>query len=1461
MAGRACHTNIDYVQEGFANPSAVKLGPPISYVSRPLGPKGCSCDNIRGCYNGSRTPLTDIFADYNIIRRFGGGKSGAVPAMAEANKEIKGKDGCVLLKKGDKVLLKTYTFNPETPNDPEASRPFREMTYLCKLSGTPGFPIVFQWGFYGVNETGTLPHPQPFIVTSLIDGIELAKANLGAMSCIALKTISLQLLYLFARADAVLDGFIHNDLHPGNIFLLGKPPTPVRFQITMNDSTYDLNGPLVNIIDFDISRSPQFPKSPISRTGNFLPEATLKLLHKWLGVAGAVLVENFTRSIINPDIRNWAAYFVIMASLCQAKAENTQCSLVGKVYQKPSSQCVKSAIAIARTNMNLTCDSILDCLASPFFNDLKVNPKTLERFDLKLARPIQAGIIKNTSPDKLQTDERKVGSVIDSTGGSALLSLILPTELAGKIDSNQSKLSIAADRQLSPSEILNEIQLPLQGMATTSASAINFPGGGFGVVSLNTEKDFKFVIQFRDAENLKILGNEGLSVQLRCGSIAPLLSSIAEAGNLSTLLGAAPIETQNELVSMIIPKLKENAANSPQIAAALPLFSFLLEGEGGQSQAEIGELVSIMLTPLNAKLGPKYGGVLRGVVTPLFSFAFHKRISLVKLLPAIIRPAVKEALPAYSEPLLSFFQRVIQFFSQPESKRNVVTLAAASLVQELLFILKEEGHLSSSSSELARETAKLLGALYRIVLVNDTKQRKSVISALKTYVKNLPEEMRLKVGDIASTIADWAESEDRSDVAKQLRVLKPKVKALVEIVLERIASAFPSHVQDALGDLIMSILDVATQNGLSTTTTITKRLRKLNLPDIILKLFQPQLQEMSKPYRSMVNNFVRQLFGAIVNQDFSLKRVDIMIKTIVSPILDSLDENMKTVIFTKLPEIYVVLLLATRNDLTPTRLIDLVISVSQAWSETPSKSFKLWLSKKVLILFANVVKWGSSSKIKAPKAPKKVKEAITNASPSFFNAVVEGLDKWVQGSDTKTLISPIGIYLSRALLGDSGLSLGTWGSYLLNLILGGDKERRIGYVVDDETKAREAAILLEDKSRFEREEAEYEIENKAYLLQKFEFEHGYSEFKLQRRKSDIRERELEASKEIEAELSKPIISARKRRSRKKNRKVEVEVDDDDNDVLSSEFLHINPETGLYEYNDPTEWTLVGKDGKIIPPQPIDDTVVFEGLGRKRAFLAVGKIVEAIIPILGMTASISFDYLHIEGPTLSLRLILKLTLPGEETKRINLPIETRLDGPAGAPPPLRLLRDVAYLVNELVITAMKKISSVQFSSLQVNPKTGEPTTPENSVTSLVSAEEFLKLSTSTLAFNIYDAVDQLTSLKQSLSNKSTLRATAIETAEIVQKKVSEELGDEAGRIAFEAAEIQIEKSLDAFIEKLTKSANLIDTGAAVLDTATGGVSAVEKVGEFTKMATDASNKLAAQQSVIQNLKQAIKQARK
>lgn len=273
-------------------------------------PLKCSKDgDVQKCISGidgCNFPV-DLNKRFIIEKQLGGGKSGARVFLVRTKAD------------NQKYVLKFYTdaFNEDFTGI-NNERPFREVITLCTLSGTPGFPCLFEKG------CGFLDKPKNkgmYVVMSAIEGTPLFKVDPTKLSAEQALAISMRILILLRAAQELLGAdFEHFDLHPDNIIVNFDDCFPTEIQVL--GQRLRVSCPTITIIDFDLVHSNYFAafagsgfseeQKAKKQSAQVVAERTLTWAQKWMGSAltSAAILE--LKKIHNTDIRQWMLISLVL---------------------------------------------------------------------------------------------------------------------------------------------------------------------------------------------------------------------------------------------------------------------------------------------------------------------------------------------------------------------------------------------------------------------------------------------------------------------------------------------------------------------------------------------------------------------------------------------------------------------------------------------------------------------------------------------------------------------------------------------------------------------------------------------------------------------------------------------------------------------------------------------------------------------------------------------------------------------------------------------------------------------------------------------------------------------------------------------------------------------------------------------------------------------------------------------
>lgn len=230
--------------------------------------------------------------EYQILSSFNHGGSGASVQIVKH------------IKTGTNAILKIYK-NLIYNQSEKDTKPLREIYTTFVMSGTEGFPLLYDFGKL-INSDGV---EHLYLISELVSGETLTGIDLRQFDSKQMTVILLQLINLLFVARSKLGTFIHNDLHPDNIFIDIKKCYSGKIDFG-NDISSAILSPKVTIIDFDTAVSNRYQKYNIEH-----PESTvLSFINKFVGSKyNDYFMER--SSIGKTDIQMWNLYYMLISIL------------------------------------------------------------------------------------------------------------------------------------------------------------------------------------------------------------------------------------------------------------------------------------------------------------------------------------------------------------------------------------------------------------------------------------------------------------------------------------------------------------------------------------------------------------------------------------------------------------------------------------------------------------------------------------------------------------------------------------------------------------------------------------------------------------------------------------------------------------------------------------------------------------------------------------------------------------------------------------------------------------------------------------------------------------------------------------------------------------------------------------------------------------------------------------------
>ena len=281
--------------------------------------------------------ISDPKSEYTSVEKLSGGKSGATIEIVKHKKT--GKE--VVLK-----IYKTETYNPLDLDTDKGSRPLREIYTTCVMSGTEGFPLVYNFGILTENKNNYL-----YLISELVSGEPMSRVNMAAFISEEKAAILLQLLNLLFVAKNKLGIFIHNDLHPDNIFI---DSTKYSGEINFGKRRFKESKPKVSIIDFDLAVSKKYPQDPNPRKGmGILPSSVVLWISKIFNLTNMFKILGRSSFGESEDLVIWNVYYIGLSML---------------QLQSEKEDITEHDVNAIIDNAEL-CDTLDHCLAHPYINE------------------------------------------------------------------------------------------------------------------------------------------------------------------------------------------------------------------------------------------------------------------------------------------------------------------------------------------------------------------------------------------------------------------------------------------------------------------------------------------------------------------------------------------------------------------------------------------------------------------------------------------------------------------------------------------------------------------------------------------------------------------------------------------------------------------------------------------------------------------------------------------------------------------------------------------------------------------------------------------------------------------------------------------------------------------------------------------------------------------------------------
>ena len=316
---------------------------------------------IQSCLEIKSKNIGDVFEKYvgsrnPVLKLVGGGKSGANVYFIE-NKNF---------------VFKTYS-------EKIVHKGKREISIACHLgfgqNRVEGSPVVYDFG--RIQYCGK---PLLYLLSEKVKGKELMKTDLILMKKTKgykyLLAVMFKILYFLYSATKKLNGFLHNDLHPGNIFVNTNVEETKDYVI--EGMKFKVSGPKITVIDFDLSSSNKLSENYAIRKGSpnfWLPIDVVNLLLKSTGYGNVFEIINKCR-VYSEDLTIWNIYFLMMKIIKECNE--------GIVYVDGKMKLCNHSKIDKIIDSYTPCVSIFDCFYNAHFDMFRVSKRNKPKKDSKI---------------------------------------------------------------------------------------------------------------------------------------------------------------------------------------------------------------------------------------------------------------------------------------------------------------------------------------------------------------------------------------------------------------------------------------------------------------------------------------------------------------------------------------------------------------------------------------------------------------------------------------------------------------------------------------------------------------------------------------------------------------------------------------------------------------------------------------------------------------------------------------------------------------------------------------------------------------------------------------------------------------------------------------------------------------------------------------------------------------------